>query len=114
MTDQILRRASDLFAEIGSALSAEALLGNARTVAVTDKIREKLTQNLRTSDQLRKIAATGFELCVRALAERGASDVTIHECGTTTPRAVLPMGCTGTLVHDEYTACPVHDQRRSP
>ena len=27
------------------------------------------------------LAAEGFELCVRALAEMGAKDVTIHECG---------------------------------
>lgn len=110
--EQALRRSADLFHEIGSALAVEPLLADARNVILVEKLRE----NRRSSDQLRSISAEGFELCVRALAQLGAADVTIHECG---PSAFgeAPWEpddgatCTGTLVHDEFTACPVHDQR---
>ena len=30
---------------------------------------------------IRRLSADGFELCVRALAQMGATDVSIHECG---------------------------------
>ena len=72
-----LRRAADLFHEVGSALAAEELLVDVHNVKIADSLRE----NLRTHDQIKKIATGGFELCVRALAEMGATDVTIHECG---------------------------------
>ena len=76
-SDQVLRRASEMFHEIVSAFSSEDLLAGCRNAIVADKLRD----NLRTRDQIRRIAADGFELCVRALAAAGASDVTIHECG---------------------------------
>ena len=76
-TDQALSRASELFHEILSALSSEDLIAGCRNTVVADKLRE----NLRTPDQIRRIAADGFELCVRALAAAGAPGVTIHECG---------------------------------
>lgn len=66
-----------MFHEVVSALSAEDLLAGCRNAVVAEKLRE----NLRTRDQIRRIASDGFELCVRALAEMGAADVTIHECG---------------------------------
>jgi len=74
---ETLRRSADLFHEIGSALAADALTADARNAIFAEKLRE----NQRSPDQLRKIASDGFELCVRALAAAGASDVTIHECG---------------------------------
>lgn len=110
--DEVLRRAADLFHEIGSALAADALVATTRNVVLAEKLRE----NQRSADQLRSIAADGFELCVRALSQMGAKDVTIHECGTSA-HGEEPWGsddramCTGTLVHDEYTSCPVHDRR---
>jgi hypothetical protein len=75
--DRVLRRTSTLFHEIVSAISSEDILAKPRVNAV---IQEKLQGNLRTREQLRTIAADGFELCVRALAAMGATDVTIHEC----------------------------------
>lgn len=76
-SEHALRCAADMFHEIVSAFSAEALLADARNAIMAEKLREKL----RSSEQLCRIAADGFELCVRALAEMGAPDVTIHECG---------------------------------
>jgi hypothetical protein len=76
-----LRQAADMFHEIGSALSVEEILGDAHNANMTEKLRESLRENLRSPDQLRKVATDGFELCVRALADVGAVDVTIHECG---------------------------------
>jgi hypothetical protein len=75
-----LRQASDLFHEIGSAIAAKDLLADERNTrnAIMSK---SLDEKQRSSDQLRKISADGFELCVRALADLGAADVTIHECG---------------------------------
>lgn len=76
-SDQTLRRASEMFHEIVSAFSSEDLLAGCRNAVVAEKLRE----NLRTRDQIRRIAADGFELCVRTLAQGGAPDVTVHECG---------------------------------
>jgi hypothetical protein len=74
--EQALQRASELFHEIMSAISSKDLLVGCKN----DVIAEKLKENLRTRDEIRKIAADGFEVCVLALSEMGASDVTIHEC----------------------------------
>lgn len=111
---EALGRSASLFHEVGSALSVEKLLmGVSNPILV-----QKLGEGSRTSDQLRARAAEGFELCVRALAKLGAPDVTIHECGESAAGEV-PWGavgadadaaCTGTLVHDEFTACPAHDR----
>ena len=76
-SDQVLRRASEMFHEIVSAFSSEDLLAGCHNAIVAEKLRE----NLRTPDQIRRIAADGFELCVRALAAVGAPGVTIYECG---------------------------------
>jgi len=75
--EQVFRRASGIFHEIVSAISSEDILAEPRVNAV---IQEKLQKKLRSREQLRSIACDGFELCVRALAEMGAADVTIHEC----------------------------------
>ena len=75
--EQALGRASEMFHEIVSAFSSEDLLAGCRNAVVAEKLRE----NLRTRDQIRRIAVDGFELCVRVLAAAGAPGVTIHECG---------------------------------
>lgn len=76
-SEHALGRASEIFHEIVSAFSSEDLLAGCRNAVVAEKLRE----NLRTRDQIRRIAADGFELCVRTLAQGGAPDVTVHECG---------------------------------
>lgn len=76
-----LRRAADLFHEIVSAHTADDLLSRSSGPALI-VIRDRLRDSLRSRDQIKKLASDGFELCVRALAEMGAPDVTIHECGT--------------------------------
>jgi hypothetical protein len=74
---QALRLAADKLHAVGSAIAAEDLIAGCRNEILASKLRE----NLRSHDQIKRITADGFELCVRALAEMGASDVTIHECG---------------------------------
>lgn len=76
-SEQALHRASEMFHEILSAFSSADLLTDRKNAVVAEKLKE----NLRSSDQIRRIAADGFELCVRALAAVGAPGVTIHECG---------------------------------
>jgi hypothetical protein len=66
-----------MFHEIVSAFSSEDLLAGCRNAVVAEKLRE----NLRTRDQIRRIAVDGFELCVLALAAASAPNVTIHTCG---------------------------------
>ena len=66
-----------MFHEIVSAFAAEDLIAGCRNDAVAEKLRE----HLRSRDQILRIATDGFELCVRALVQAGAPDVTIHECG---------------------------------
>ena len=74
--EQALRRSADALHEIGSAIATEGLIADCRNAILADKLHEKL----RSRDQIKKIVADGFELCVRALADLGAKDVTIHEC----------------------------------
>jgi hypothetical protein len=116
VTDPSWDQLEDMFHEVGSAISAADLVANCRNPMLANKLREKL----RTSAQIKKITADGFELCIRALASMGATDVTIHECGKSAlgeepwsgsdeDVTKIPMRCTGTLVHDEFTLCPVHD-----
>lgn len=76
-SEQVARRAADMFHEILSALSAEDLVADTRNAIMAEKLRE----HVRSRDQLKKLAGDGFELCVRSLAAMGAPDVTIHECG---------------------------------
>jgi len=76
-SEQVARRAADMFHEILSALSAEDLVADTRNAIMAEKLRE----HMRPREQLKKIAADGFELCVRSLAAMGAPDVSIHECG---------------------------------
>ena len=73
---QALRRAADALHEVGSEASAEDLVADCRNEILASKLRE----HLRTRAQVERITADGFEGCVRALAELGASDVSIHEC----------------------------------
>jgi hypothetical protein len=74
--EQALQRASEMFHEILSAISSKDLLAGCKN----DVIAEKLKGNLRTRDEIRKIAADGFEVCVLALSAMGAPGVTVHEC----------------------------------
>jgi hypothetical protein len=76
---EVLQRVSGMFHEIMSAISSKDLLARCQNAVVTEKLKE----NLRTEDQIRKIAANGFEACVMALSVAGAPDVMIHECGST-------------------------------
>ena len=75
-----LRQAADMFHEIGAAYEARRLLDREEH-KMPQAMYDSITGKLRTPAVLTKIAAEGFELCVRALAEMGATDVTIHECG---------------------------------
>lgn len=79
--EQALRQAAKLFHEIVGAITARDMLGRTGENLVAAKlIRAKLRGDLRSPEQLRRIAADGFELCIRALVEMGATDVSIHEC----------------------------------
>jgi hypothetical protein len=88
--EEALRRAADLFHEIGRSRAAEELLAQARyTTAFTEarepsaalrSMAETLRAAVRTPAQIQELATDGFEACVRALADLGAADVTIHEC----------------------------------
>lgn len=78
--EQPLRQASDMFHEIGAAYEARRLLDQ-EGHKMPQVMHDAITSKLRAPAAITKIAAEGFELCVRALAEMGATDVTIHECG---------------------------------
>lgn len=78
--EKALRDASDAFYRIGAALNAERLLAR-EGYKMTTPLFESLVGKKLTPYEISKAAADGFELCVRALAEMGAPDVTIHECG---------------------------------
>jgi hypothetical protein len=71
--------AADRFMQIVSGLAAARLL--ARDGAkLPQPFYDKLAADVLSSEAIEKIAADGFEGCVRALAALGAKDVTIFEC----------------------------------
>lgn len=106
--EDALQRGAHLFHEIKLAIGVDVDAQN--NLVVPSLLHQK-----RTPAQLRSISADGFEMCVRALAVLGAKDVTIHECGEQAlgeqpwDDHAEAATCTGTLVHDEFTTCPVHD-----
>lgn len=75
-----LRNAADLFHAIVSAHEARRLLDR-EGHKLPQVMYDDFSGKLREPAQIMKMATDGFELCVRALAEMGATDVTIHECG---------------------------------
>ena len=77
---EILKRVSEMFHEIVSSISSKDLLANCKNAALAEQLKE----NLRTRDEIRKIAADGFEVCVRALSVAGVPGATIDECGSST------------------------------
>jgi hypothetical protein len=78
--EQILRRAGSLFHEILAALSTKRLLDRTQH-KMPQPMYDGLVKNLKDPEVLERLAADGFELCTRALAAMGATDVSIHECG---------------------------------
>lgn len=78
--EKTLRGAADAFHRIVSAIGVEKLLARSGS-KLPSKIFEDFTAKKLTPDEMSKVAADGFELCVRALVELGATDVAIHECG---------------------------------
>jgi hypothetical protein len=75
-----LREAATAFHKIVGSCAASRLLGR-EGHGLPQPMHDHLVGNQLSSDQVEKIAADGFELCVRALAELGAPDAAIHECG---------------------------------
>ena len=75
---EVLKKVSEMFHEIASSISSKDLLANCKNATLAEKLKE----NLRTRDEIRKIAATGFETCVMALSVAGVPGATIHECGS--------------------------------
>jgi len=74
--EEALRAAADAFHRIVADHGARKLLGRAMPQPMFDSMIGKLLD----PSQVEEIAADGFEMCARALAAMGASDVTIHEC----------------------------------
>lgn len=74
-----LREAADRFHEIVSGIASARLL--ARDGAKLSRPHyDSIAGGVLASEEIEKIAADGFEGCVRALAGLGAPDVTIYEC----------------------------------
>ncbi len=76
-----LRAASEALHKIGAACNARKLLDRDGH-KLSQPMHDSLCRNLLDPDEILKIAADGFEACVRALAELGAKDVTILECSS--------------------------------
>lgn len=80
MTEKVLREAADRFHQILASFSSSRLLSR-NGAKMPTPLYESMSEKVLSNEALEKIAADGFELCVRALHALGASDVTIHECG---------------------------------
>jgi hypothetical protein len=81
-TEVALREASDLFHKILSAIAAKRLLDR-EGHKMPQPIYESMVAKLLEPEAIERLAADGFEVCVRALAALGAKDVSIHECRPT-------------------------------
>jgi hypothetical protein len=77
----VLNRGAELFHEIENALLGEQLASIIQRMQQAALDVPDPGHQQGSSTQLRRLTAEGFELCVRALADLGATDVTIHECG---------------------------------
>jgi hypothetical protein len=74
-----LRAAADRFMEIVTGLASARLLER-EGAKLPQAFYDKLTADVLSNEAIEKIAADGFEGCVRALAALGAKDVSIFEC----------------------------------
>lgn len=74
-----LRAAADRFMQIVSGFSAARILAR-EGAKMSQLFYDELAANLLSKEDMEKIAADGFEGCVRALAALGAKDVSIFEC----------------------------------
>jgi hypothetical protein len=81
-TEVALREASDLFHKILSAIAARRLLDR-EGHKMPDRLRQGIVDKLLEPEAIERLAADGFEVCVRALVTIGAKDVSIHECSPT-------------------------------
>ena len=81
-TEAALREASGLFHQILSAIAAKRLLDR-EGHKMSQPIFDGLVTKLMEPEAIERLAADGFETCVRVLAAMGAKDVTIHECNPT-------------------------------
>jgi hypothetical protein len=77
--EKALRGAADALHRIVSAIGVEKLLSR-EGYKMPSQMFEALVAKKLTPNEMSKVAADGFELCVRALVEMGAPDVTIREC----------------------------------
>lgn len=82
---EVLKRASDLFHEILSAINAKELVAGLPVgkgvSAAQFKMREALEKKLLDDAAIARRAGNGFELCVLQLAAMGVSDITFTSCG---------------------------------
>lgn len=74
-----LREAADRFHKIVTGIASARLLAR-EGVKMSSLVYESMAADVLSSEEIEKIAADGFEVCVRALARLGAPDVSIHEC----------------------------------
>lgn len=77
--EDALRAAADIFHKIVSDHGAREILdreGHKMPQLMVDSMTSKLLDPA----EVDRLAADGFEICVRALAALGATDVSIHEC----------------------------------
>ncbi len=78
-----LDRASELFHEILSAINAKRILADlpaSPSNPAQTWLRTELEKNLRDDKVIARLAADGFELCVRQLHAMGVPDITITSC----------------------------------
>jgi hypothetical protein len=78
--EEALRAAADAFHKIVSDHGARAILDR-EGYKMPQPMYDALFGKRLDPSEVSKIAADGFETCVRALAAMGAPDVSIHECG---------------------------------
>jgi len=78
--DGSLRAAADAFHKIVAAHEARRLLDR-EGHKMPQAMHDDLVGRCLDPGEVTKIAADGFEVCVRALVALGAKDVSVHECG---------------------------------
>ena len=74
-----IRQSAARFHEILSSLSAEKILAD-RKQSLTTPLYESMSSKVRSPDELKKLAADGFEALVLLLNDLGVPDVSVHAC----------------------------------
>jgi hypothetical protein len=106
--EKLLKECSDKFHAISSSHEADRLV-TAEGYKMSRSMWESMNSKILRNEEINKLCIEGFEACVMALVEIGASDVSIHNCKASDIEEPPPIRerapCNGNGNADENDYC---------